>query len=132
MLAEVKRVGGRALKRTRRRIAPRKRPRALPEQPAQAKFELTYHCNLRCGFCYTDSPRRTLERTPELDDDTWRRLIGEGIDLGIERAIITGGEPLLRRELALESAERLAAAGVAVTFNTNGWFVDDAVADRLA
>jgi MoaA/NifB/PqqE/SkfB family radical SAM enzyme len=132
MLAEVKRAGGRALRRTRRRIAPRMKPREVPAQPTQAKFELTYHCNLRCGFCYTDSPRRTLERTPELDDGTWRRIIGEGIDLGINRAIITGGEPLLRRELALESAERLAGAGVAVTFNTNGWFVNAEVADRLA
>jgi MoaA/NifB/PqqE/SkfB family radical SAM enzyme len=104
----------------------------VPERPISAKLELTYHCNLRCGFCYTDSPRRTLERTPELDDNTWQRIVDEAIDLGITRAIITGGEALLRRELALESAERLDAAGVAVTLSTNGWFIDEAVADRLA
>ena len=104
----------------------------MPQRPREAKLELTYHCNLRCGFCYTDSPRRTLERTPELDDDAWRRIIGEVIELGIARATITGGEALLRRELALECAERLDAAGIAVTLNTNGWFVDEEAADRLA
>jgi MoaA/NifB/PqqE/SkfB family radical SAM enzyme len=132
MLSEVRRAGHTALRRTRRRIAPRRTPRPVRAQPRGAKFELTYHCNLRCGFCYTDSPRRTLERTPELDDDAWRRIVGEAIELGITRAIITGGEPLLRRDLTLETAERLDAAGVAVTLNTNGWFVDEQVADRLA
>jgi hypothetical protein len=46
-------------------------------------------------------------------------------------AVVSGGEPLLRRELALEVLERLDRAGVATYLNTNGWFVDDAVADRL-
>ena len=104
----------------------------MPERPDSAKLELTYHCNLRCGFCYTDSPRRTLERTPEIDDDTWHRIIGEVIELGVTRATVTGGEALLRRELALESAERLDAAGIAVILSTNGWFIDEVVADRLA
>ena len=105
----------------------------VPERPDLAKLELTYHCNLRCGFCYTDSPRRTLERTAELDDDAWRRIVGEAIDLGIRRAIVTGGEALLRREVALEAIERIDAAGVDwIVLYTNGWFIDDAVADSLA
>jgi MoaA/NifB/PqqE/SkfB family radical SAM enzyme len=103
------------------------------ERPYRAKLELTYHCNLRCGFCYTDSPRRTLERTAELDDDAWRRIVGESLELGIGEAVITGGEPLLRREVALEAIERIDAAGVdRIVLNTNGWFIDDAVADSLA
>ena len=105
----------------------------MPERPDLAKLELTYHCNLRCGFCYTDSPRRTLERTAELDDAAWRRIVGESIDLGIRRAIITGGEALLRREVALEAIERIDTAGVdGIVLYTNGWFIDDAVADSLA
>ena len=105
----------------------------MGERPYRAKLELTYHCNLRCGFCYTDSPRRTLERTAELDDDAWRRIVGEALDLGIGEAVITGGEPLLRRELALEAIDRIDVAGVdRIVLNTNGWFIDDAVADRLA
>nr|MDQ6915416.1 radical SAM protein [Actinomycetota bacterium] len=114
------------------------RPRAVTaarpplDQPIGVKLELTYRCNLRCGFCYTDSPRRTLEGTLDLPDDAWRRIVEDAIGLGVIEAVITGGEPLLRRELALASIERLAEAGIGVSLNTNGWFVDDDVADRLA
>lgn len=112
----------------------RRSPRALtecPERPIGAKLELTYACNLRCGFCYTDSPRRTLQRTPELSDEEWRRVVGETLELGIVEAVVTGGEPFLRRELTLELVETLATAGVGVTLNTNGWFVDEEIASRL-
>ena len=105
---------------------------APPPRPVGAKLELTFACNLRCGFCYTDSPRHTLARTPELSDDEWRRVVDETIRAGVLEAVVTGGEPLLRGDLTLDVLERLDAAGVATYLNTNGWFVDDAVADRLA
>jgi MoaA/NifB/PqqE/SkfB family radical SAM enzyme len=96
------------------------------------KLELTHACNLRCGFCYTDSPRHTLARTPEMSDADWLAIVDEAIAMGVLEAVVTGGEPLLRRDLTLEAIERLEAAGVGTTLNTNGWFVDDEVADRLA
>jgi MoaA/NifB/PqqE/SkfB family radical SAM enzyme len=103
-----------------------------PATPVGVKLELTHACNFRCDFCYTDSPRHTLARTPELSDDDWRAIVDESIALSALEAVITGGEPLLRRDLALELLERLSVAGVGTTLNTNGWFVDDAVADALA
>ena len=109
-------------------------PRALtdaPERPVGAKLELTYACNLRCGFCYTDSPRHTLQRTPELSDAEWLEVVRQSLDLGIVEAVVTGGEPFLRKELTLEVVEMLATAGVGVTLNTNGWFVGEEVARRL-
>jgi len=92
---------------------------------------LTYACNLRCGFCYTDSPRHTLQRTPELSDEEWREVVHQSLELGIVEAVVTGGEPFLRKELTLGMVETLAEASVGVTLNTNGWFVDDEVAGRL-
>lgn len=112
----------------------RRPPRALteaPERPIGAKLELTYACNLRCGFCYTDSPRHTLQRTPELSDEEWREVVRQSLELGIVEAVVTGGEPFLRKELTLGLIETLAEAGVGVTLNTNGWFVDEEVASRL-
>ncbi len=112
----------------------RRPPRSLtepPERPVGAKLEITYACNLRCGFCYTDSPRHTLQRTPELSDAEWLEVVRQALDLGIVEAVVTGGEPFLRKELTLEVIEALAAAGVGVTLNTNGWFVDEEVAGRL-
>jgi MoaA/NifB/PqqE/SkfB family radical SAM enzyme len=103
----------------------------VPERPIGAKLELTYACNLRCGFCYTDSPRHTLQRTPELSDEQWREVVRQSLELGIVEAVVTGGEPFLRRELTLGVVEALAGEGVGVTLNTNGWFVDEEVASRL-
>jgi MoaA/NifB/PqqE/SkfB family radical SAM enzyme len=102
-----------------------------PERPIGAKLEITYACNLRCGFCYTDSPRHTLQRTPELSDEQWREVVRQSLELGIVEAVVTGGEPFLRRELTLGVIEDLSEAGVGVTLNTNGWFVDAEVAERL-
>jgi MoaA/NifB/PqqE/SkfB family radical SAM enzyme len=112
----------------------RRPPRSLtevPDRPIGAKLELTYACNLRCGFCYTDSPRHTLQRTPELGDEEWREVVRQSLELGIVEAVVTGGEPFLRKELTLGVVETLAEAGVGVTLNTNGWFVDGEVARRL-
>lgn len=104
---------------------------AAPERPIGAKLEITYACNLRCGFCYTDSPRHTLQRTPELSDEEWREVVRQSLDLGIVEAVVTGGEPFLRKELTLGLIETLTGAGVGVTLNSNGWFVDEEVAERL-
>lgn len=103
-----------------------------PRRPIGAKLEITYACNLRCDFCYTDSPRHTLQRTPEMTDDQWLEVVRQSLDAGIVEAVVTGGEPLLRKELTLGLIETLAEAGVGITLNTNGWFVDDEVAARLA
>lgn len=100
--------------------------------PLGAKLELTHRCNLRCGFCYTDSPRRTLERPTDITDAEWLSVVDQAIELGVLEAVVTGGEPLLRRDLALDVVDRLAAAGISTMLSTNGWHVDDAVADRLS
>ena len=121
-----------ALRRAGHRLASRRSLEEVPERPIGAKLELTYHCNLRCSFCYTDSPRRTLARTAEMDDSQWLEIVDQALELGVIETVLTGGEPLLRRELTLTAAERIAGAGAMVTLNTNGWFVDPEVADRLA
>ena len=106
--------------------------RSLPPHPVGAKLEITYACNLRCGFCYTDSPRRTLQRTPELSDSQWMEVVDQVVASGAIEAVVTGGEPLLRKQVTIDVCRRLAEAGLAVTLNSNGWFIDDETAARLA
>ena len=113
-------------------MAPTRRIGTVPEVPIGAKFELTHRCNLLCAFCYTDSPAKTLRRDPELTNQEWLAVIDQAIELGIVEAVLTGGEPLLRKRLTLEAANRLGGAGVGVILNTNGWFVDDACARALS
>jgi MoaA/NifB/PqqE/SkfB family radical SAM enzyme len=103
-----------------------------PARPVGAKLELTHACNLRCGFCYTDSPRHTLLRTPDLPDEAWHRIATEAADLGVIELVLSGGEPFLRRDLVVSLLDALGERDVGLTLNTNGWFVDDALADRLA
>ena len=121
-----------ALRRAGRRLTRVARRSEVPERPVGAKLELTYHCNLRCSFCYTDAPRRTLARAGDMSDEQWLEIIDQALDLGIIEAVVTGGEPLLRRDLALQAVERISAAQAMVTLNTNGWFVDPEVADAVA
>ncbi len=75
---------------------------------------------------------KTLRREPEMSDAQWLALIDEVIEVGVVEAVLTGGEPLLRKKLTIEAATRLSHAGVAVILNTNGWFVDDSTAATLA
>lgn len=105
---------------------------SVPSAPAGIKLEITHRCNLQCPFCYTDSPRRTRERAFDLDDETWTATVEQAIELGAVEAVVTGGEPLLRKQLTLGMIERMSGAGLGVTLNTNGWFLDDEVCDRLA
>jgi uncharacterized Fe-S cluster-containing radical SAM superfamily protein len=128
----------RVVRRTRRHITLSDERRdegvatTVPEVPIGAKIELTHRCNLLCSFCYTDSPMKTLKREPELSDNEWLAVIDDVIALGVVEAVLTGGEPLLRKKLTIEAARRLSDAGVAVIINTNGWFVDDVTAATLS
>src|SRR4051812_48058736 len=124
--------GSYRLRRVGRRMLHHIEPVEVPDRPIGAKLELTYHCNLRCAFCYTDSPRRTLARTAEMDDAQWLDIVDQTIDMGVIEVVLTGGEPLLRPDLTLEAVERVSAAGAMVTMNTNGWFLDAEIADRVA
>lgn len=122
------------LRRVARRLGAAKPGRMReepPELPIGVKLELTYHCNLRCTFCYTDSPRHTAEKTPDLGEEEWLGIVDQCLELGAVEAVVTGGEPLLRPEMTLAVIGRLAEAGVGVTLNSNGWFIDEEMAARL-
>jgi len=60
--------------------------------------ELTYRCPLACGYC--SNPLNMADYTDELTTAEWRRVLAEAADLGILQCHLSGGEPLLRRDLA--------------------------------
>ena len=59
--------------------------------------ELTYRCPLRCPYC--SNPTR-VRHDRELTTDEWRRVIREAAGLGVLQIGFSGGEPLVRRDLA--------------------------------
>ena len=77
-------------------------------RPARSlRLSVTDRCNLRCQYCmpeahYTWLPRPDLLRVDELD-----RLARAFTQVGVDRVRLTGGEPLLRRDLP-DLVERLA------------------------
>jgi PqqA peptide cyclase len=59
--------------------------------------ELTYRCPLHCVFCY--NPTNMHETGPELDTESWLRVLREARALGAVQLGLSGGEPLARDDL---------------------------------
>ncbi|MGW1744631.1 pyrroloquinoline quinone biosynthesis protein PqqE [Streptomyces sp. NPDC002092] len=59
--------------------------------------ELTHGCPLRCGYC--SNPVELIGRSSELDAGQWSDVFRQATDLGVVQTHLSGGEPLLRRDL---------------------------------
>lgn len=100
---------------------------SVPHRPQIVSWNVTQACNLRCPHCYLDAARRAAR---ELDTGEGRALIDELAAFGTELLILTGGEPLLRRDL-LTLARYAAAHGLMVVVGTNGTLLDTRTALAL-
>jgi pyrroloquinoline quinone biosynthesis protein E len=76
-------------------------------RPYALLAELTYRCPLKCPYC--SNPLNLRLGEPELDTVTWIRVLAEAAELGVIQVHFTGGEPLIRRDLAelVSQARRL-------------------------
>ncbi len=108
-----------------------------PTRPYVISWNLTYRCNLACEHCYLDAGGRPKVDTPEFSDR--RELSTEQcfsvIDQIAEFApecvlILTGGEPLLRRDI-LAIVSRAAQKELWVVIGTNGVKVTETLAGRI-
>jgi MoaA/NifB/PqqE/SkfB family radical SAM enzyme len=88
----------------------------------------TYHCNLACVYCLTEShPRISIRRT--LTRETMTRAAREARELGFRSIGITGGEVFMLRDFAETTIE---IAGVLpVVALTNGTLFTDRLLTRL-
>lgn len=80
-------------------------------------LELTYRCNLRCGFCYLLRRGLLNKKTKEMDTAAVFRLIGRFPS--DTHFYLSGGEPLLRPDIFRIMA-RIKEAGSRFGLNTNG------------
>ena len=108
------------------------------ERPYVVSWNLTYRCNLACEHCYLDAGSTALVKTEnfadrsELGTEECFRVIEEIAAFAPECVtILTGGEPLLRRDI-LEIVKRAAERGLWVVVGTNGVRITENVARRLA
>jgi len=110
----------------------------LFSRPYVVSWNLTYRCNLACEHCYLDAGGTPLVGTDnfadrsELGTEDCFRVIEEIAAFAPEcLTILTGGEPLLRRDI-LDIVRRAAERGLWVVVGTNGVRISENVAARLA
>jgi AdoMet-dependent heme synthase len=107
-------------------------------RPYVVSWNLTYRCNLACEHCYLDAggaPQVGTENfadRSELGTDECFRVIDDIAAFAPECVtILTGGEPLLRRDI-LEIVRRASERGLWVVVGTNGVSITENLARRLA
>src|ERR1700722_1096725 len=90
------------------------------------RVSLTDRCNLRCSYCMPPEGLAWLPTPEVLTGDDLVRLIRIGVEtLGIREVRFTGGEPLLRRDLAaIIAATASLAPRPDISLTTNGIGLD--------
>lgn len=89
-------------------------------------IDLLIPCNLRCRHCYLDFSKNDIIPFKEVCSH-----LDQLAELGCPEVVLTGGEIFLRKDL-LEIIAYAEARGFMFELFTNGNFIDEKMADRLA
>jgi cyclic pyranopterin phosphate synthase len=90
------------------------------------RVSVTDRCNIRCAYCMPEAEYTWLPRADLLTFEEIVTLVDVATSLGVSRVRLTGGEPLLRRDLptlVAQLAARPAIVDLALT--TNGVLLAD-------
>ena len=90
-------------------------------------FVRTTGCNLRCWFC--DTPYTSWQ--PEGTQYAWQDVVEQVLEFNCEHVVVTGGEPMLQREI-VPFTQALGAAGRFVTIETAGTVDRPVYADLIS
>lgn len=93
--------------------------------PLTAQLEVTDFCNHRCIHCYNLDSEIKNRPVRKIDDETVLACAKKLIDNQIFSVIVTGGEPLLKKELTKNVIRLLKANNTRVSLNTNLTLADD-------
>src|SRR5262245_19234899 len=84
------------------------------------RISITDRCNLRCQYCMPEEEYVWLPRDELLRFEELSTLVDVFLELGVDKVRLTGGEPLLRRDLPALVAmlsEKPALRDLALTTN---------------
>ena len=92
------------------------------------RISVTDRCNLRCTYCVPPDRIPRLSHAEILRYEEILRIVRVGVNLGITKVRITGGEPLVRKGVIgfLESLSEISGLSE-LTLTTNGVFLEDHV-----
>src|SRR5215213_993517 len=92
--------------------------------PRRLSVELANICNLHCSYCFRADENLYSQHAEFFSVDLLRRVISEARSVAnITQINFTGGEPTLHPQFA-ETLTTIAAAGLTVSFVSNGWHFD--------
>lgn len=96
------------------------------------RISVTDRCNFRCRYCMPEEGMKWLERDDLLTFEEIRRLVGIFASLGVTRIRLTGGEPLMRKELWKLVGMLHALPGIHdIALTTNGFFLKEQASDLV-
>jgi len=87
--------------------------------PYAIQYNITYKCNLKCVYCDCGIIKH---KNYEMTTDEICRMLDEFVRMGTRRLSITGGEPLLKKNLA-EVVNHARRRGLFVSVATNGTLI---------
>ena len=92
------------------------------------RISVTDRCNIRCFYCMPDETIQFRPRAELLTFEEIGRFVGVLARVGVDKVRITGGEPLLRADLATLVQQLKAVNGIRdVAMTTNGMLLRDHV-----
>jgi len=90
------------------------------------RVSVTDRCNLRCEYCMPEDEYAWLPRQDILQFEEISTLTDVFVSLGVDKVLLTGGEPLLRRDLPTLVRLLAAKKGLAdLALTTNGVLLAD-------
>ena len=94
------------------------------------RISVTDRCNIRCFYCMPADDVQFMDKSELLSFEEIERIVRVAVPLGIDKLRLTGGEPLVRRELP-RLVEKLAAIpGIKdIGLTTNGILLADQAQD---
>ena len=99
--------------------------------PIAGNFELTARCNFDCPMCYVHLKSEDMEAAGrELTAQQWIDLAREARDAGMVFALLTGGEPFLRKDF-FEIYHAMKQMGLMVSINSNGSMIRGKILEQL-
>ena len=93
--------------------------------PLTAQIEVTDFCNHRCIHCYNLDSEVKNRPTRKVSDDIVLACAQKLIDNNIFSVIVTGGEPLIKKELTKKVILLLKDNNIRVSLNSNLTLADD-------
>ena len=86
------------------------------------RLSVTDRCTFRCRYCMPAEGMRWLDRADLLSFEEIARLVRVLVEMGIRDVRLTGGEPLVRRQLPRLAAMLAAIPGLhELALTTNGY-----------